>query len=256
MKRTLLWISVWLINFPQFLSTGIVNNFILGREIQIAWRLKSIYYQPELPSLCKLWTDLCTDEILAVKYLDNVLFWDSRLSSICHFNATTFALFPSSSINWRGLAFLSHWSDQFLYWCSNSILKIKCSMKVCFDQASLTREILYVPTWQVNDRWRDFDAILECGRQSVKWAFIASAPLRSLLPSSPLPFFSMRPPQLPLPFAVATQVIIRIVMLQRWEWLRWDISGYYIDATAMFTLVWQRWQLTLLWQRWQPTVLC
>ena len=121
-------------------------------------------------------------------------FWDSRLSSICHFNATTFALFPSSSTNWRGYPLLSHWSDQFLYWCSNSILKIKSFMKVCFDQASLTREILYVPTWQVNDRWRDFDAILECGRQSVKWAFIASAPLRSLLPSSPLPFFSTAPP--------------------------------------------------------------
>ena len=208
MKKTLLWISVWLIKFPQFLSTGIVNNFILGREIQIAWRLKSIYYQPELLSLCKLWTDLRTDEILAVKYLDNVLFWDSRLSSICHFNATTFALFPSSSTNWRGYAFLSHWSDQFLYWCSNSILKIKCSMKVCFDQASLTREILYVATWQVNDRWRDFDAILECGRQSVKWAFIASAPFRSLFPSLPLPFFSTRLP--PPPFALATQASLSL----------------------------------------------
>ena len=159
-RRRCSWISVWLIKFPQFLSTGIVNNFILRREIQIAWRLKSICYQPELLSLCKLWTDLCTDEILAVKYLDNVLFWNSLLSSICHINATTFALFPSSSTNWRVYAFLSHWNDQFLYWCSNSILKIKCSMKVFFwpsliDLWNIIRSDM-TSQWQMTWFWRDF----------------------------------------------------------------------------------------------------
>ena len=50
--------------------------------------------------------------------------------------------------------------------------------------------------------------------------------------------------------------MVRIVMLQHWQWQRWDISDYDTDTTAMFTFVWKRWQLTLLWQRWQPTVLC
>ena len=39
-----------------------------------------------------------------------------------------------------------------------------------------------------------------------------------------------------------------IVMLQRWQWQRWDISDYDMDVTAMFTSVWQQWQLTVLWQ--------
>ena len=54
----------------------------------------------------------------------------------------------------------------------------------------------------------------------------------------------------------AVTAMVRIVMLQRWQWQRWDISGYDSDVTATFTLVWHRWQLTLLWQRWQPSVLC
>ena len=61
--------------------------------------------------------------------------------------------------------------------------------------------------------------------------------------------------------------MVRIVMLQRWQWQRWDISGYDSDVyisvtamgtdtavtavktdsavTAMCTLVWQRCQLPL-----------
>ena len=46
----------------------------------------------------------------------------------------------------------------------------------------------------------------------------------------------------------AVTAMVRIVMLQRWQWQRWNISGYDTDVTATFTLVWQRWQLTLLWQ--------
>ena len=53
----------------------------------------------------------------------------------------------------------------------------------------------------------------------------------------------------------AVTAMVRIVMLQRWQWQRWDISGYDTDVTAMFTLVWQRWQLTVLWQRWKLTAL-
>ena len=87
----------------------------------------------------------------------------------------------------------------------------------------------------------------------------------------------------------AVTAMVRIVMLQRWQWQRWDISGWhrcdsdvYISVTAMatdttvtavttdsavsavaadttvtamFTLVWQRWQLTVLWQRWKQTAL-
>ena len=123
---------------------------------------------------------------------------------ICHFIATTSALFPSSSTNWRGYAFLSHWSDQFLYWCSNSILKIKCSMKVCFDQASLTHEILYVLTWQVNDRWHD------CGMWAAEHYVVFGC--KCSLPFSPPQSSSSiflypapLPPPSPFPFALATQ---------------------------------------------------
>ena len=35
----------------------------------------------------------------------------------------------------------------------------------------------------------------------------------------------------------AVTAMVRIVMLQRWQWQRWDISGYDTDVTAMFTLV-------------------
>ena len=31
--------------------------------------------------------------------------------------------------------------------------------------------------------------------------------------------------------------MVRIVMLQHWQWQRWDISGYDANVTAMFTLV-------------------
>ena len=46
----------------------------------------------------------------------------------------------------------------------------------------------------------------------------------------------------------AVTAMVRIVMLQRWQWQRWDISGYDTVVTAMFTLVWQRCQLPLLSQ--------
>ena len=130
---------------------------------------------------------------------------------ICHF-ITTFALFPSGSTNWRGYAFLSHLSDQFvynIYWCSNSILKIKCSMKVCFDQAlaSSTREILYVPTWQINDRWRDFG--MWVADRYTGFLCKRSLPFSPAQPPSSTFLYPLSPPPppalLPIPFALATQ---------------------------------------------------
>ena len=118
---------------------------------------------------------------------------------ICHFIATTFALFPSSSTNWRGYAFFSHWSNQFLYWCLNNILKMKCSMKVCFDQASLTRKILCRYAFR-HDKSMTDDAILtqfrNMGGRALCGLSLQAFP--SLL-SSPVPPFHFSLPASPAP---------------------------------------------------------
>ena len=116
---------------------------------------------------------------------------------ICYFIATTLALLPSSSTNWRGYIFLPYWSDQFLCWCPNSILKmfheglywpnlIDLWNIICSDMTS---------QWQMIQFWCNFG--MRGGRVlSGLWLQVLPS-----LPSSPVSLFRFlsSPPTPPPP---------------------------------------------------------